>query len=165
MRFDKNLIYFQATDTYFHVVNKRILLYALLFASLLILFKGVEYQFFSKKLGLDIYLGVVALVFLGIGACVGFIFFKAKKKERVPETLPPSPPVPQAELLSELGLSDRESEVLALICEGLSNQEIADRLFISIHTVKSHVASLYAKMDVKRRTQAVQKAKSLNIIP
>jgi len=66
--------------------------------------------------------------------------------------------------IEKLGLSDREREILDLISQGFSNQEIADSLYISIHTVKSHTANLYSKLNVSRRTQAVQKARDLKII-
>lgn len=67
--------------------------------------------------------------------------------------------------LKALGISKRELEVLELIALGLSNQEIADRLFVSLHTVKTHSSNILFKMDVKRRTQAIEKAKRLQIIP
>lgn len=67
-------------------------------------------------------------------------------------------------IISQVGLSDREEEVLALMAKGLSNQEMADSLFVSLSTVKSHSSNLFENMDVKRRTQAVEKAKRLHII-
>jgi len=66
--------------------------------------------------------------------------------------------------LARLGLSARELEVLRLMADGLSNQEIATRLFVSLNTVKTHSANIFEKLDVRRRTQAVDKAKKLNII-
>ncbi|RZJ48668.1 MAG: response regulator transcription factor, partial [Flavobacterium sp.] len=63
-----------------------------------------------------------------------------------------------------LGLSDREIEVLELMANGLSNQEIADKLFISLNTIKTHISRIFEKMDVKRRTQAIELAKNLSII-
>ena len=63
-----------------------------------------------------------------------------------------------------LGLSQRELEVLELMSAGLSNQEIADKLFVSLNTIKTHSAKIFEKMDVKRRTQAVEMAKRLHII-
>ena len=64
-----------------------------------------------------------------------------------------------------LGISKREYEVLELMARGLSNQEIADALFVSINTIKTHVSNLFLKLDTKRRTQAIQKAKELRLIP
>lgn len=62
------------------------------------------------------------------------------------------------------GISDREYEVLVLVSEGLSNQEIADRLFIAETTVKSHVSSLLTKLDARRRTEAVNRAQEAGIL-
>ena len=73
--------------------------------------------------------------------------------------------VTNEEELAKLGLSKRELEVLQLIAEGLSNQEIAARLFVSLNTIKTHSSRIFEKLDVKRRTQAIEKAKRLNLIP
>jgi LuxR family transcriptional regulator, maltose regulon positive regulatory protein len=62
-------------------------------------------------------------------------------------------------------LSPRELEVLGLIAQGLSNREIGERLFIALATVKGHNRRIYGKLGVKNRTQAVNKARSLNILP
>jgi ATP/maltotriose-dependent transcriptional regulator MalT len=67
--------------------------------------------------------------------------------------------------LRKVGISKREYEVLELIAQGLSNQEIADKLFVSVSTVKTHAANIFAKLDARRRTQAIQRAKELHLIP
>ena len=66
--------------------------------------------------------------------------------------------------IQELGISSREYEILQEIAQGLSNKEIAEKLFVSESTVKTHVSNLFSKLDVKRRTQAIQQAKSLKIL-
>ena len=68
-------------------------------------------------------------------------------------------------LVSQLELSKRELEILGLLAQGHSNQEIAAKIFVSLSTVKTHIQNLFEKLDVKRRTQAVEKAKRLNLIP
>ena len=68
-------------------------------------------------------------------------------------------------ILLETGISKREHEVLELMAKGLTNQEIADKLFVSLNTVKTHTANLFVKLDAKRRTQAIQRAKELQLIP
>lgn len=68
-------------------------------------------------------------------------------------------------ILHETGISKREHEVLELMAQGLSNKEIAEKLFVSLNTVKTHSANLFTKLDAKRRTQAIQKAKELSLIP
>jgi ATP/maltotriose-dependent transcriptional regulator MalT len=67
--------------------------------------------------------------------------------------------------LNKLGISKREHEVLEWMAKGLSNQEIADKLFVSLNTVKTHTSNLFLKLEVSRRTQAIQKAKQLRLIP
>jgi len=68
-------------------------------------------------------------------------------------------------MVAELELSKRELEVLSLMAEGCSNQEIAARIFVSLSTVKTHNQNLFEKLDVKRRTQAIEKGKRLSLIP
>lgn len=66
--------------------------------------------------------------------------------------------------LEQLHISKREFEVLQLICSGQSNQQIAATLFVSENTVKKHVASLFLKLDVERRTEAIRKARELKLV-
>jgi LuxR family maltose regulon positive regulatory protein len=61
-------------------------------------------------------------------------------------------------------LSERELEVLALVAQGLSNREIAERLFITVGTVKTHAHNIYGKLGVNRRTEAVARAQELGLV-
>ena len=70
---------------------------------------------------------------------------------------------PQSELIEPL--SQRELEVLQLICQGLSNNEICKQLYLALDTVKGHNRRIYGKLPVQRRTEVVAKARSLNILP
>jgi ATP/maltotriose-dependent transcriptional regulator MalT len=79
--------------------------------------------------------------------------------------VPATPFEVNEENLKNLGISKREHEVLLLMAQGLSNQEIGDKLFVSLNTVKTHSSNLFYKLEAKRRTQAIQKAKGLNLIP
>lgn len=134
-------------------------LYGLVLAAVVATLKYVEYRFMVKSLSTEVYIGVVAALFTGVGLWLGSKLITAKKVVQV---------VPAAALddqaIRSSGLSARELEVLQLMAEGLSNQEIADKLFISLPTVKSHSSSLFTKLEVKRRTEAVHRAKSLRII-
>jgi len=61
-------------------------------------------------------------------------------------------------------LSQRELQILTLICKGLSNQEIGQQIFLSLSTVKWHNQNIFDKLDVQRRTEAVARARELNLL-
>lgn len=147
-------------------MKKTIFLYGTLLAALVWALKWMEYRYILRDLSLQFYLGMVALLFSGLGIWVGLQFLKPKA------VIPVQPPEPTAmpELpdldasLQKLNISPREYEVLQLMAAGLSNQEIANRLFISLNTVKTHISNLFLKLDVQRRTQAIQKAKESGLL-
>ena len=143
-------------------MKKTILLYGLLMAALVWLMKFVDYRFLLRDISMEIYVGVVATVFTALGVWMGLKLTRPKVIVQQPK---PAPFTLDQNKLKELGLSKREYDVLELMAQGLSNQEIADKLFISLHTVKTHASNLFVKLDVKRRTQAVQQAKELKLIP
>ena len=115
---------------------------------------------------LDVYIGIIALIFTGLG-----IWLAYKLRKPALQTVVVEKEVYRSDFtLNEteakrLNLSKRELEVLQLMAEGLSNQEIAERLFVSLNTIKTHSAQIFEKMEVKRRTQAVEMGKRLSIIP
>ena len=142
-------------------LRKSIILYGLAMAGLIGLLKFVEYRFFVRDLSLELYIGIVALVFISLGVWVGRRLTKS-----APPTLRQSAEFTLDDrALKKLGVTKREYEVLNLIAEGLSNQEIADRLFVSTSTVKTHTSNLFVKLEASRRTQALQKAKELGLLP
>ena len=128
-------------------------------AVLLGLLKFVEYRYFVRDIPLEFYIGTVAVMFTALGIWAGLRLTRAKIVEvSAPFEL-------DENNLQKLGLSKREYEVLELISQGLSNQEIAEKLFVSTSTVKTHVSNVLAKLDASRRTQAIRRAKELSIIP
>ncbi len=131
-------------------------------AALITVIKFFEYSYLVKNLSLEFYIGFIAIFFTAFGIWVGFKIIGEKKTKVI------QVPVQQLEIdrvaIKELGISNREYEVLGLMAQGLSNQEIADKLFVSLPTIKTHTSNLFSKLDVKRRTQAVQKAKDLRIL-
>jgi DNA-binding NarL/FixJ family response regulator len=131
--------------------------FGILIASLLILFQLARYSHFSTNWGTEIWIAVISLVFFGIGIFISRKYLPVIRKEPIQKEIDP-------EQVNKVGLSRREYEILQLINEGLSNQQIADRLFLSENTVKKHVSNLFLKLDVQRRTEAIKKAKELNII-
>jgi DNA-binding CsgD family transcriptional regulator len=140
-------------------VKRTILLYALSLALLVFLLKMLEYTYVIRNLTLEFYLGVVALLFTVLGGWAGW---KLTQKIAQP---PYAHFVLNETALEKTGISKRELEVLELMSAGLSNQEIADKLFVSLNTVKTHTSNLFVKLDAKRRTQAIQRAKELQLIP
>lgn len=137
-----------------------VLIYGLALAAVVLVLKYIEYRYLLRDLSVEVYIGVVAALFTAVGIWLGTRLLKEKKV--VVEV--PMPARVDEEAVRASGLSARELEVLRLMAQGRSNQEIADRLFISVPTVKSHSSSLFVKLDVKRRTEAVHKAKSLGLI-
>ncbi len=140
-------------------MRRTILIYGVAMAVLIGLLKFVEYRFIVRDIPLEIYVGVVAVTFTALGVWAGLRLTRPKVIETGTQFL-----LDEANL-RKVGISKREYEVLELIAQGLSNQEIADKLFVSVSTVKTHTANIFAKLDARRRTQAIQRAKELHIIP
>ena len=142
-------------------MRRTIIIYGVAMASLLGLLKLVEYKYFVRDIPLEFYIGVIAVTFTGLGIWAGLRLTRPK----VIEIEVNAPFERDDAALSKLGISKREFEVLGLIAEGLSNQDIADRLFVSNSTVKTHVSNILAKLDASRRTEAIARAKEMRIIP
>jgi two-component system, NarL family, response regulator LiaR len=128
-------------------------------AVLIGLLKFVEYRFFVRDIPLEFYIGLVAVMFTSLGIWAGLRLTR-------PTMVEPNLPFQIDDAnFRKVGISKREYEVLELMASGLSNQEIADILFVSVSTVKTHAANIFAKLDARRRTQAIQRAKELRLIP
>lgn len=147
--------------------NKSIILYGVFLAALLFLLKWLELRFIIINHAFEIYAGSIAVIFTGLGIWLALKLTKPKtiliEKKVFAEK--PESFILNEKALSERNISKRELEVLQLLSAGLSNQEIASRLFVSLNTIKTHNARLFEKLDVKRRTQAIETAKRLNLIP
>jgi NarL family two-component system response regulator LiaR len=149
--------------------NKQIIIYGIALAVLLFLLKWLETRYILLDQQLDIYLGIVAVLFTALGIWLALKIRRPKVETIIIEkkvVLTSGPDfILNEDELRRLNLSKRELEVLQLMADGLSNQEIAERLFVSLNTIKTHSAQIFEKMEVKRRTQAVDMAKRLSIIP
>jgi two-component system, NarL family, response regulator LiaR len=148
---------------------KSVFLYGTSLAILLFSLKWLELRFVILDHAFEIYIGAIALIFTGLGIWLALKLAKPKIRTVIVEKevyveKQADFSVNQDEL-GRLGLSKRELEVLQLMAEGLSNQEIASRLYLSLNTIKTHSSKLFEKMDVERRTQAIEMAKKLGIIP
>jgi two-component system, NarL family, response regulator LiaR len=148
-------------------MKKHILIYGLCGGVLIVLLKLVEYRFLVIEHSIEIYGGLVALLFAVLGIWLGLKLTKTKETVVVKEVLLPAPKsfTLNEVKLHELGITRRELEILELIARGLSNREIAEKLFVSENTVKTHSSRLFDKLSAKRRTQAVQLGKELGLIP
>ncbi|NSL86376.1 response regulator transcription factor [Chitinophaga solisilvae] len=153
---------------HFLTKHKQTILYGISLAVLLLLLKWLEWQLLIFHHALEIYIGAIALIFTCLGIWLALKLARPKVTTVVIEKKVPDSGDPftiNHRELEKLGLSNRELEVLQLMAAGLSNQEIAARLFVSLNTIKTHSSNLFIKMDVKRRTQAVDMARKLRIIP
>lgn len=140
-------------------MKRTILLYGLAMAILIFLLKYLEYRLFIRDLSVEFYVGIVAVMFTLLGVWAG-LRLTGKKIVLVDSDF-----ILNENELLRLEVSKREHEVLQFMAQGLSNQEIADKLFVSLNTIKTHTSNLFLKLKVKRRTQAVQRGKELRLIP
>jgi DNA-binding CsgD family transcriptional regulator len=158
-------------------VKKTILAYGLLGGVLIAALRFVEYRFLVLDHSLEIYGGIVALIFSTLGIWLGLKLTRTRetvvvREVPVPVEVPvevrvpvPLPFTRDEARVAKLGVTPRELEILEAMAAGLSNREIAERLFVSENTVKTHTARLFDKLAAKRRTQAVQRAKEAGLIP
>lgn len=143
------------------------LIYGFSLALLLFLLKWLELRFLVFTHSLEIYAGVIAVLFTALGIWLALKLSKPKTiiiEKEVFLTKNENFEL-DTKMVAQLALSKRELEVLNLLAEGCSNQEIAEKLFVSLSTVKTHIQNLFEKLGVKRRTQAVEKAKRQNLLP
>src|SRR5579871_4620866 len=142
-----------------------ILLFSLGGGILITVLKLTEYRFLVVEHSVEIYGGLVAALFAALGIWLGLTL--TKRKAQSPQQLPSTAGAFTLDdrRLKELAITPRELEILGLIAAGLSNREIAGRLFVSENTVKTHSSRLFDKLGAKRRTQAVQLGKEARLIP
>ncbi|WP_462254798.1 response regulator transcription factor [Ferruginibacter sp.] len=164
----KHIGTFKMTIKTLFIKNKTLLLYGVSLALLLFLLRWLELRFIIFNHAFEIYAGAIALIFTALGIWLALKLTKPKFKTVIIEKEIYINNDTEFGLneneIAKMGLSKRELEVLDLIAEGLSNEEIAARLFVSLNTIKTHISKLFEKMDVKRRTQAIEKAKRLKLI-
>ncbi len=150
-------------------MRKDVLLYGLVGAALIGVLQLIEFRWIVIEHSVAIYGGLVAVLFAGTGLWLGLRLTRPKPPVEIREVEvireAPTEFVRDEARVEALGLTPRELEILDLIALGLSNQEIADRLFVSVNTVKTHSSRVFEKLEVRRRTQAVQQGKALRLIP
>lgn len=140
------------------IMRKTALRFGLLALAILLLMQLSKYSLYTHGLSQELWIAFMAILFIGFGFLVSRIIFKPESNRNEQKT-----EIDKAKLAS-LGISNREYEVLRLMATGLSNQEIADKLFISQSTVKTHVSNILIKLGSKRRTQAIKQAREWAIL-
>ena len=148
-------------------MKKTVLVYGILGGVLIAALKIIEYRYLVLEHSLEIYGGLVALLFSALGIWLGLKLTRTRETVVVREVpVPVTGPFERNEARrEELGITPREIEILEALAAGFSNREIAERLFVSENTVKTHAARLFDKLSARRRTQAVQRAKEAGLIP
>ncbi len=137
-------------------MKKTVLIFGALIFALLLLFQIGKYAIITGSLDTEIVIAIVAIVFFIVGVYLN------KRSLHIEKSF--SKIVLNNKKIESLELSPREYEVLMEIALGLSNKEIAEKLFLSESTIKTHVSNLLVKLNAKRRTHAIQIAQELGII-
>lgn len=145
-------------------MRKIVLFYGLLAGLLAVVLRLTEYRFLVLEHSLEIYGGIVAVIFAALGIWLGLKLTRTKETVVVKEIPVTLPFTRNAARVAELGITPRELEILEAIAAGASTREIAERFTVSENTVKTHTTRLFEKLDARRRTQAVQRAKEAGLI-
>ena len=145
-------------------MRRTVLIYGLLGGVLIVALKLIEYRFLVVEHSLEVYGGLVALVFSALGIWLGLKLTRPAEVTEVVVVRDAQPFAVNEERMHALGITPREHEILTLMAAGLSNREIAEKLFVSENTVKTHSRRLFDKLSARRRTQAVQIAKQAGLI-
>jgi NarL family two-component system response regulator LiaR len=148
-------------------MKRHVLIYGLVGGILITLLQWTHYRFLIVEHSVEIYAALIAAAFAAFGIWLGLRLTKPKtqvviKHVPVPATVPF---VPDDRRREDLGITPRELDILELIAEGLSNREIAEKLFVSENTVKTHSSRVFSKLGARRRTQAVQLGKEFGLLP
>jgi two-component system, NarL family, response regulator LiaR len=148
-------------------MKRHILIYGLVGGVLIALLKWSEYRFLVLEHSMEVYGGLIAATFAVPGIWLG-VKLTGKQKEIIVKEVPVAagqPFVPDERKREDLSITPREMEILQLIAKGMSNREIADKLFVSENTVKTHSSRVFDKLGARRRTQAVQLGKEFGLLP
>jgi NarL family two-component system response regulator LiaR len=148
-------------------MKRHVLIYGLIGGVVITVLKWTEYRFLVIEHSIEIYGGLTAATFAVLGIWLGIKLTGTRPRIVVKEVpvLPGEPFAPNERKQENLGITRRELEILELIARGLSNREIAEKLYVSENTVKTHSSRVFDKLGAKRRTQAVQLGKEFGLLP
>jgi DNA-binding NarL/FixJ family response regulator len=136
---------------------RTIVTYGVILAAGAFVLQWLQFGLLARTHPTELYVGLIALAFMGLGVWAGARLFRKPMPAQTFET--------NTKAVASLGISGREFEVLELLAAGRSNKEISAKLNVSPNTVKTHVANLYGKLEVKRRTEAIMRARELGVLP
>jgi two-component system, NarL family, response regulator LiaR len=147
---------------------KHIILYSFILAVFVFILKWLQWKYFIADHSVELYIGAVALIFTLLGIWIAYSIIKPKTEPIIVEkevlVFSSTEVYFDEAQFNKLNLTSRENEVLQLLVKSYSNSEIAEALFLSVSTIKTHVSNLFIKLDVTSRLKAIEKAKQLNII-
>jgi len=148
-------------------MKRHVLIYGLIGGLLIAVLKLTEYRFVVIEHSIEIYGGLTAAIFALLGIWLGLRITGREERIVVKEVVAPDgkPFVVDESKREDLGITRREMEILELIAQGMSNREIAEKLFVSENTVKTHSSRVFDKLGARRRTQAVQMGKEFGLLP
>jgi NarL family two-component system response regulator LiaR len=155
-------------------MKRHVLIFGLVGGLLIATLQYTEYRFVVIEHSVELYSALVAILFAAFGIWLGLRITGRReivretvvvKEVLVPAGIPSEPFSPDAVQQHSLGITARELEVLTLVAGGHSNREIAEQLFVSENTVKTHCARVFDKLGAARRTHAVKRAKELGLLP
>jgi ATP/maltotriose-dependent transcriptional regulator MalT len=153
-------------------MKRHVLIYGCIGGVLIAALKWTEYRFLVLEHSIEIYGAVIAVIFAVLGIWLGLRLTRRRQQivvREIPVTVPTQEPrlsfVPDERKREDLGLTRRELEILTLVAQGMSNREIAGKLYVSENTVKTHCSRAFDKLGAKRRTQAVQLGKEFGLLP
>jgi DNA-binding CsgD family transcriptional regulator len=149
-------------------VKKAVFLYGISGGLLIAALKITEYRFLVLEHSVEMYGGLIALLFAGLGIWLGLSITRKKEVvviKEVPVAAVDRPFAVDEERVRALGITPRELEILQHIARGMSTREIAEALFVSENTVKTHASRLFDKLGVNRRMKAVEAGRTLGLIP
>ena len=148
-------------------MKRHVLVYGLIGGVLIAVLKWSEYRFLVIEHSIEIYGGLIAAIFAVLGIWLGLKLTRRRERIVVKEVpvAAGKPFVVDESKREDLGITPRELEILELIAQGMSNREIAERLYVSENTVKTHSSRVFDKLGARRRTQAVQMGKEFGLLP
>jgi len=148
-------------------MKRHVLIYGIIGGILIAVLKWSEYRYLVIEHSIEIYSGLIAAIFAVLGIWLGLKLTRKQETIVVKEVPVPAtvPFVPNEKKREELTITPRELEILELIAQGMSNREIAEKLFVSENTVKTHSSRVFEKLGARRRTQAVQFGKEFGLLP